>query len=116
MFDQNRQLRMGPIFGDFVATTDHKRAVGTVLESCSCRGEMNTVNVAFYSGTTDKGFTIMYMRETLNLCFAFKFVNEFHDPRMAYFHFFKLICKCPFANQLPRTKFRQVIIYHRVEW
>ena len=59
MFDQNRLLRMGPIFGDFVATTDHKRAVGTVLESCSCRGEMNTVNVAFYSGTTDKGFTIM---------------------------------------------------------
>ena len=50
---------MGTIFEDFVATADHKRAVGTVLESCSCCREMKTVNVAFNSGTTANGFTIM---------------------------------------------------------
>ena len=49
---------METIFEDFVAAADHKRAVGTVLESCSCCREMNTVNVAFNLGTTAKGFTI----------------------------------------------------------
>ena len=105
VFDQNRLLRMETIFEDFVATADHKRAVGTVLESCSCCREMNTVNDAFNSGTTAKGFTInCYMRQTLNLCFTLKFVNEFYDPEIAHFHFFKLIYLLPFANQLPRRK------------
>ena len=59
MFDQNRLLRMGPIFGDFVATADHKRAIGTILESCSYCRKMNTVDVASTLGTTGKVFTIM---------------------------------------------------------
>ena len=58
MFDQNL-LRMGPIFGDFVATADHERAIDTVLESCSYCRKMNTINVASTLGTTEKVFTIM---------------------------------------------------------
>ena len=76
VLDQNRLLRMGPIFGDFVETADHKRAVGTVLESCSYCRRTNTVDVASTLGRTEKVFTIMIHAANLKFVFCTRIREE----------------------------------------
>ena len=76
VLDQNRLLRMGPIFGDFVETADHKRAVSTVLESCSYCRRTNTVDVASTLGRTEKVFTIMIHAANLKFVFCTRIREE----------------------------------------
>ena len=115
VFDQNRLLRMGTIFEDFVATADHKRAVGTVLESCSCCREMNTVNDAFNSGTTAKGFTIMLHAANFKSVFYTKICEWILWSWNSTFSLLQTHLLTSLCQSVTTKKVQQVIIYHWVK-